>query len=111
LGGTGILIVVAVVIEVMRDRMRTFTMFMKQVQSQMVMRDYELRLLAQVYDTSVGELIRNGTAKHVEELTSTDEFRTKAVEFQKMWDEVYSELVKPRNTNPRSTARKRRKRE
>jgi hypothetical protein len=71
----------------------------------------KLQLLAQVYEKSVGELIRNATAKHVEELTSTDEFRTKAAEFQKMWDEVYSELVKPRDTNPKPKQRKRRKRE
>jgi hypothetical protein len=72
----------------------------------------KLRVLAQVYDKSVGELIRNATAKHVEELTSTDEFRTKAEEFQKTWDEVYSQLVRPRDTTtPKSTARKRRKRE
>ncbi len=53
-----------------------------------------LQLLAQVYNQSVGALIRTAVKKQTEELASTEEFRTKAVKIQKELDNQLRQLLK-----------------
>src|SRR5579864_4174811 len=53
----------------------------------------KLQLLAQVYDQSVGELIRVAVSKHVEELTRSEEFKTRALELKRRNEETLNELL------------------
>ena len=53
----------------------------------------KLQLLAQVYQRSVGELIRVAVGKEVEELTRSEEFKTRALELQKRNEETLNELL------------------
>jgi hypothetical protein len=53
----------------------------------------KLQLLAQVFERSVGELIRVAVGKHVEELTRTDEFKTKALDLKKRNEQTLNELL------------------
>lgn len=53
----------------------------------------KLQLLAQVYDQSVGELIRAAVSKHVEELTRTEDFKARALELKRRNEEIFSELL------------------
>jgi hypothetical protein len=53
----------------------------------------KLQLLAQVYQRSVGELIRIAVGKEVEELTRSEEFKTRALELQKRNEETLNELL------------------
>jgi|GEM_PF-6799781 len=53
----------------------------------------KLQLLAEVYDQSVGSLIRTAVKKHVEELVRTDDFRSKAVNIQKRFDGILGQLL------------------
>ena len=52
-----------------------------------------LQLLAQVYQRSVGELIRVAVGKHVEELTRTDEFKARGLELQRRNEQMLNELL------------------
>lgn len=52
-----------------------------------------LQLLAQVYERSVGELIRVAVGKHVEELTRTEEFKTKGLELQRRNEQMLNEFL------------------
>jgi hypothetical protein len=52
-----------------------------------------LQLLAQVYEQSVGELIRVAVSKHVEELTRTEEFKTRALELKRRNEDTLNELL------------------
>ena len=53
----------------------------------------KLQVLGQVYERSVGELIRVAVGKHVEQLTRTEEFKTKALELKKRNEETLNELL------------------
>ena len=55
---------------------------------------HKLQLLAEVYDQSVGALIRAAVEKHVKEIAHTDEFRKKATEMQRRYDETLSKLLR-----------------
>ena len=52
-----------------------------------------LQLLAQVYERSVGELIRVAVGKHVEELTRTEEFKTRGLELQRRNEQMLNEFL------------------
>lgn len=65
----------------------------------------KLQLLAQVYQRSVGELIRDAVGKHVEELTRTEEFKTRALELKKRNEQTLNELLEVSGPIPTDTAK------
>jgi len=64
----------------------------------------KVQLLAQVYDTSVGELIRAAVAKHVNELIETEAFRFKALALKQRNDETLKELLKGADATNRASS-------
>ena len=55
----------------------------------------KLRILAQVLGQPVGGLIRDAVAKHIQDLATTDEFRTRAVKMKTLFDETLSQMLRP----------------
>ena len=53
----------------------------------------KLQLLAQVYERSVGELIRTAVDKDVEKLVRMKDFKTRALEFKKRNEQTLKELL------------------
>lgn len=53
----------------------------------------QLQLLAQVYQSSAGELIRTAVGKHVEEITRSQDFKTKALELKERNEQTLNELL------------------
>jgi hypothetical protein len=65
----------------------------------------KLQLLAQVYQRSVGELIRDAVGKHVDELTRTEEFKTRALELKRRNEQTLNELLEVSDPMPADAAK------
>lgn len=64
----------------------------------------KLQLLAQVYDTSVNEIVRAAVDKHVEALTATESFKTRALALKQHTDDMLRELLKGREPAERTSS-------
>lgn len=69
----------------------------------------QLQLLARVYDESVGSLIRTAVNKHIFELVNRDDFKSKAEEMQRSYDETLRELFKPSSSEAPTRKRSKKK--